>query len=90
MSWITSITLPNPGPVLPTFIVIQYSESEYGFDISGVEMYADQACKHIITDFCVEELPRELQDRIYECVTAKRDQQRRDRRRLLAQSEVRA
>lgn len=90
MPLITTLTLPNPGPVISTFVKIQYTEHEYGFDITSIEEYRDAACTKLHTDFCIDELPREAQDRIYSAIYYQRDRDARARgmRRLKADLEA--
>lgn len=90
MPLITTLTIPNPGPLISTFVRIQYTENEYGFDIDAVELYHDASCKKIATEFSVDELPRETQDRIYSAVSDKRERELRARgmRRLRADLEA--
>lgn len=90
MPLITTLTIPNPGPLISTFVRIQYTENEYGFDIDAIELYHDAACKKIATEFSVDELPRETQDRIYTAIYYQRDRDARSRgmRRLKAALEA--
>jgi hypothetical protein len=90
MPILTTVILPNPAPVIATFVKVQYCENEYGYDIESIELYADAACKQLIADFCVEELPVAMQGVIYETIDNQRYREARVRglRRLKADLEA--
>ncbi|MDR5728038.1 MAG: hypothetical protein RB191_11495 [Terriglobia bacterium] len=89
MPIVTTLILPNPAPLVSTFVKVEYQESAYGFDITGVELHHDAACTKLAADFCIDELPRETQDRIYSAIDHQRYCEARARglRRLKADLE---
>jgi hypothetical protein len=67
MSRIHCIALPNPGPILTTFVLINFRlTNEPAWDIASLELYADvEMTKLLADDVHLADFPREEQDKIY-------------------------
>lgn len=65
-----SITLPNPGLVLTTYIVINHVPTDGEWDIKSVEICADPEGQIVLGDCSMNELPRDTQEQIYEALEA--------------------
>jgi hypothetical protein len=90
MPIIATLTLPNPGPVISTFVRIQYEEREYGYEIESIEMYADAACKQLLGDFTLDELPATTQDIVCSAVDNQRYREARARGLLRLKADLEA
>lgn len=80
MSRIRCIVLPNPGPVLSTFVCVHHTGNEQEWDITNIELYADVECTKLLADdIRVDQLPRDTQETIYASLEAYVSRSRRER-----------
>jgi hypothetical protein len=91
MSRIHCIALPNPAPVLSTFIAVHHRENDQDWEIVNIELYADVERTKLLADgIDIYELSRDQQEKIYAALEAYTDDRRRQRRAQARLEEVRA
>lgn len=79
---IHKITLPNPGLVMTTYIVVHHVPTDGEWDIKSVSICADPEGQIVLGDCSIEELPRDQLEQICEALAAYQ-MTKRGMRRLL-------
>lgn len=77
-----SITLPNLGALISTWLVIHHTNNEFEWEITGIEMYRDADATQLLQDdISIADLDRDTQERIYAALTEEDQHRRRHARR---------
>jgi hypothetical protein len=74
MSRIRYIVLPNPAPIMNTFVVVHYRDNESGWEITNVELYGDAELTVLHNDdIRIAEQSQAFQDKVYAALNNRTD-----------------